>query len=71
MRYLVAAMLSFFCGFIWAATKDADGNLLLSAEEVAQTIALWNQANQLIEDKNHEIKQLKKELDFYKTSKCL
>ncbi len=71
MKYLVAAILSFSCGFMWAAIRDSDGNLLLSPDEVAQTIALWNQANQLIEDKNYEIKKLEKELEFYKSSKCL
>ncbi len=71
MKYLIAAILSFSCGFMWAAIKDSDGNLLLSPEEVAHTIALWNQANQLIEDKNYEIKKLEKELEFYKSSKCL
>jgi hypothetical protein len=71
MKYLVAAILSFSCGFMWAAIKDSDGNLLLSPDEVAQTIALWNQVNQLIDDKNDEIKKLQKELEFYKSSKCL
>ncbi len=71
MKYLIAALLSFSCGVMWAAIRDADGNMLLSAEEVAHTIALWNQANQIIEDKNDEIKRLKQELDIYKTSKCL
>ena len=56
---------------MWAAIKDSDGNLLLSPDEVAQTIALWNQVNQLIDDKNDEIKKLQKELEFYKSSKCL
>lgn len=71
MRYLVAAILSFFCGFMYAATKDSDGNLILAPDEVAQTIALWNQVNQLIDDKNEEIKKLEKELNFYRTTKCL
>ena len=71
MKYLVAAILSFSCGLMWAAIKDSDGNLLLSPDEVAQTIAFWNQVNQLIDDKNDEIKKLQKELEFYKSSKCL
>lgn len=71
MRYLVAAILSFLCGFIYAATKDSDGNLILAPDEVAQTIALWNQMQQIIEIKNEEVKNLQKELEFYRTTKCL
>jgi hypothetical protein len=56
---------------IYAATLDDDGNLVLSRDEVQQTIASWNLMNEEIVNKNLRIQQLEKELEYVIANKCL
>jgi hypothetical protein len=56
---------------IYAATLDDDGNLVLSRDEVQQTIASWNLMNEEIVNKNLRIQQLEKELEYVISNKCL
>ena len=56
---------------IYAATLDDDGNLVLSRDEVQQTIASWNLMNEEIVNKNLRIQHLEKELEYVIANKCL
>jgi hypothetical protein len=56
---------------LYAATLDDDGNLVLSREEVQQTISSWNFINEEMINKNLRIQQLEKELEYVHATKCL
>jgi|TARA_R110000868_G_C10546060_1_gene735434 hypothetical protein len=71
MRILSIILLSLISFMIYAATLDDDGNLVLSRDEVQQTIASWNLMNEEIVNKNLRIQQLEKELEYVIANKCL
>ena len=71
MRILSIIILSFMSFMIYAATLDDDGNLILSREEVQQTISSWNFINEEMINKNLRIQHLEKELEYVKATKCL
>ena len=71
MRILSIIILSFMSFMIYAATLDDDGNLVLSREEVQQTISSWNLINEEMINKNLRIQHLEKELEYVKATKCL
>lgn len=71
MRILFIILLSFMSFMIYAATLDDDGNLVLSREEVQQTISSWNFINEEMINKNLRIQHLEKELEYVKATKCL
>lgn len=71
MRILSIILLSFMSFMIYAATLDDDGNLVLSREEVQQTISSWNFINEEMINKNLRIQHLEKELEYVKATKCL
>jgi len=71
MRILSIIILSLMSFMIYAATLDDDGNLVLSREEVQQTIASWNFINEEMINKNLRIQHLEKELEYVKATKCL
>jgi|APGre2960657404_1045060.scaffolds.fasta_scaffold570444_1 hypothetical protein len=71
MRILSIILLSLISFMIYAATLDDDGNLVLSRDEVQQTIASWNLMNEEIVNKNLRIQQLEKELEYVISNKCL
>lgn len=71
MRILLIIMLSFASLMLYAATLDDDGNLVLSREEVQQTISSWNFINEEMINKNLRIQQLEKELEYVHATKCL
>jgi hypothetical protein len=71
MRILSIIILSFMSFMIYAATLDDDGNLVLSREEVQQTISSWNFINEEMINKNLRIQHLEKELEYVKATKCL
>ncbi len=70
MRYFVAILI-FVCGFLYAATEDSHGNLMLSPQEVQQTRDLFNSMNNEIMRQNVIIQELKKELEYMAATKCL
>lgn len=71
MRILSIIILSFMSFMIYAATLDDDGNLVLSRDEVQQTISSWNFINEEMINKNLRIQHLEKELEYVKATKCL
>jgi len=71
MRFVIILILSFVSFMIYAATLDDDGNLVLSREEVQQTISSWNFINEEMINKNLRIQHLEKELEYVKATKCL
>jgi hypothetical protein len=71
MRILSIIILSLMTFMIYAATLDDDGNLVLSREEVQQTISSWNLINEEMINKNMRIQHLEKELEYVKATKCL
>lgn len=71
MRILSIIILSLMSFMIYAATLDDDGNLVLSREEVQQTISSWNLINEEMINKNIRIQHLEKELEYVKAIKCL
>ena len=71
MRILSIIILSLMSFMIYAATLDDDGNLVLSREEVQQTISSWNLINEEMINKNLRIQHLEKELEYVKATKCL
>lgn len=71
MKWIIVAMLSFCSGFIYAASKDADGNLVLTPDEVARTSAMFNEMNNQIIWQNMKIQELQKELEYIAATKCL
>jgi len=64
MRILSIILLSLISFMIYAATLDDDGNLVLSRDEVQQTIASWNLINEEMINKNLRIQHLEKELEY-------
>lgn len=71
MKWIIVALVSFFSGLIYAATQDADGNLVLTPSEVARTSAMFNEMNSMIYRSNQRIVDLEKELELLRNSKCL
>ena len=71
MRILSIILLSLISFIVYAATLDDDGNLVLSREEVQQTISSWNFINEEMINKNLRIQQLEKELEYVHATKCL
>lgn len=71
MKWIIVAMLSFGSALLYAASKDADGNLVLSPDEVARTTAMFNEMNSHIIRQNLKIQELQKELEYLTATKCL
>ena len=71
MKWIIVALLSFCSGLLYAASKDADGNLVLSPDEVARTTALFNELNAQIIRSNLRVQELEKELEYMTATKCL
>ena len=71
MKWIIVALLSFCSGLLYAASRDADGNLVLSPDEVARTTALFNELNAQIIRSNLKIQELEKELEYMTATKCL
>lgn len=71
MKWIIVAVLSFGSALIYAATQDADGNLVLTPDEVARTSAMFNQMNDQIIRSNAIIRELQKENEFLRSTKCL
>jgi methyl-accepting chemotaxis protein len=55
---------------VYSATQDADGNLLLSQEEVYRTIEQFNQLEIRINYSNSKIKELQDKLEKLEKVKC-
>lgn len=71
MKWIIVAAMSFFSGLIYAATQDADGNLVLTPSEVARTSAMFNEMNSIIIRSNARIIELEQQLDYMSKTKCL
>lgn len=71
MKWIIIATLSFCSCLLYAASKDADGNLVLSPDEVARTSAMFNEMNSQIIWQNLKIQELQKELEYLTATKCL
>lgn len=71
MKWIIVALLSFSSALLYAASRDADGNLVLSPDEVARTTALFNELNAQIIRSNLKIQELEKELEYMTSTKCL
>lgn len=71
MKWIIVALLSFCSGLLYAASKDADGNLVLTPDEVARTTALFNELNAQIIRSNLRVQELEKELEYMTATKCL
>lgn len=71
MKWIIVALVSFFSGLIYAATQDADGNLVLTPAEVARTSAMFNEMNTIIYRSNERIVDLEKQIEILRNSKCL
>ena len=71
MKWIIVALLSFCSGLLYAASRDVDGNLVLSPDEVARTSAMFNEMNSQIIWQNMKIQELQKELEYMAATKCL
>ena len=71
MKWIIVALLSFCSGLLFAASRDADGNLVLSPDEVARTSAMFNELNAQVIRSNFRIQELEKELEYMTATKCL
>lgn len=71
MKWIIVALLSFCSGLLYAASRDADGNLVLSPDEVARTSAMFNELNAQVIRSNFRIQELEKELEYMTATKCL
>ena len=71
MKWIIVAMLSFCSGLLYAASRDADGNLVLSPDEVAKTSAMFNELNAQVIRSNLRVQELEKELEYMTATKCL
>lgn len=68
MKWIVGLL---FCFSVHAATDFEDGSLLLTAEEVRDTRALLGEMRYKAQEQQYEIQELKKQVEFYRTSRCL
>ena len=71
MKWIIVALLSFCSGLLYAASRDADGNLVLSPDEVAKTSAMFNELNAQVIRSNLRVQELEKELEYMTATKCL
>ena len=71
MKWIIVALLSFCSGLLYAASRDADGNLVLSPDDVARTSAMFNELNAQVIRSNFRIQELEKELEYMTATKCL
>ena len=71
MKWIIVALLSFCSGLLYAASRDSDGNLVLSPDEVARTSAMFNELNAQVIRSNFRIQELEKELEYMTATKCL
>jgi len=70
MKWIVISVLALVSGWMYAATIDGDGNLVLSKEEVMRAESLWNETNRQLNYFRSKSIELQKELDTIKLSKC-
>jgi hypothetical protein len=70
MKQIIAGLLLVISVSVYSATQDADGNLLLSQEEVYRTIEQFNQLEIRINYSNSKIKELQDKLEKLEKVKC-
>ena len=71
MKQIIVGLLLVISVSVYSATQDADGNLLLSQEEVYRTIELFNQLEIRINYANSKIKELQDKLEKLEKVKCV
>lgn len=71
MKQIIAGLLLVISVSVYSATQDADGNLLLSQEEVYRTIEQFNQLEIRINYSNSKIKELQDKLEKLEKVKCV
>jgi sensor histidine kinase YesM len=71
MKQIIAGLLLVISVSVYSATQDADGNLLLSQEEVYRTIEQFNQLEIRIDYANSKIKELQDKLEKLEKVKCV
>lgn len=70
MKYLVIIS-ALVASFAVAASLDADGNLVLSKEEVANTQAMFNEMQRQIYYQRIRIEELEKDIIQIERQKCV
>ena len=70
MKQIIVGLLLVISVSVYSATQDADGNLLLSQEEVYRTIEQFNQLEIRINYANSKIKELQDKLEKLEKVKC-
>ncbi len=70
MKQIIVGLLLVISVSVYSATQDADGNLLLSQEEVYRTIEQFNQLEIRIDYANSKIKELQDKLEKLEKVKC-
>jgi sensor histidine kinase YesM len=70
MKQIIVGLLLVISVSVYSATQDADGNLLLSQEEVYRTIEQFNQLEIRINYSNSKIKELQDKLEKLEKVKC-
>jgi len=70
MKQIIVGLLLVISVSVYSATQDADGNLLLSQEEVYRTIEQFNQLEIRIYSANSKIKELQDKLEKLEKAKC-
>jgi sensor histidine kinase YesM len=71
MKQIIVGLLLVISVSVYSATQDADGNLLLSQEEVYRTIEQFNQLEIRINYSNSKIKELQDKLEKLEKVKCV
>jgi sensor histidine kinase YesM len=71
MKQIIVGLLLVISVSVYSATQDADGNLLLSQEEVYRTIEQFNQLEIRIDYANSKIKELQDKLEKLEKVKCV
>jgi len=71
MKQIIVGLLLVISVSVYSATQDADGNLLLSQEEVYKTIEQFNQLEIRIDYANSKIKELQDKLEKLEKVKCV
>ena len=71
MKQIIVGLLLVISVSVYSATQDANGNLLLSQEEVYRTIEQFNQLEIRIDYANSKIKELQDKLEKLEKVKCV
>jgi len=71
MKQIIVGLFLVISVSVYSATQDADGNLLLSQEEVYRTIEQFNQLEIRIDYANSKIKELQDKLEKLEKVKCV